>query len=170
MARILSFIFIAVVIAVAVVWLVPLDTVLSARGFSAQEIIAMKSVNEPQPDAPCLEAGGSQTEDTGAGQDLAQSYSGEYNPNATPPPQTQASPERAPNPAPEPDPAPPPARKIVATATVNVRAGAGTNFNVVGQFNPREVVTVVEDPDGDWLKVKGDAVTGWVYRPLFDKK
>ena len=51
-----------------------------------------------------------------------------------------------------------------------MRAGQGTNFGVVGQVDPGEVVTRIEDSDGDWMKIKGDNVTGWVYKPLFKRR
>lgn len=158
MARILSFILVTALIFLAVIWLVPLNWVLTARGYSSQEIIAMQATNQPQPDPVCEPRAAQQSASDGA----------DYSPSGYDLSGDPQALDSAPETAAASKPAP--AHKIVATAIVNVREGAGTDTPVVGQFQPQEVVTVVEDPDGDWLKVKGDRVTGWVYRPLFDKR
>ena len=163
MTRLLSFAAITVLIAAAVTWLLPLDIILGARGYSAQESAAMHAATQPQPDVPCTPEDSQTNENSQANVGNESSSAPDY--AAEPPVTTQASSATEPK-----ESTSPPARKIVATSTVNVRAGQGTNFDIVGQFKPQEVVTVVEDPDGDWLKVKGDSVSGWVYRPLFERR
>ncbi len=158
-ARIITPVILAVLATLGFLWFEPLGLVLGARGYSAQDITAMKAATEPQPDVPCLQASPAQNVPQG-------------NNTETRLPRAEQAPEtELPATAPEPEnPSPPPARKIIATATVNMRAGQGTDTAVVGQIKPQEVVTVVADPEGDWLKVQAASATGWVYRPLFDKR
>lgn len=59
-------------------------------------------------------------------------------------------------------------QKLIATATINVRAGAGKENDVVGQLQPQQEVRVKET-DGDWIRIESGDVTGWAYRPLFKK-
>ena len=48
---------------------------------------------------------------------------------------------------------------IVTASLLNVRSGAGTNYNVVAQIKNGTVVSVLEDGDG-WCKIKSPA--GWI--------
>lgn len=67
---------------------------------------------------------------------------------------------------PEAAPAEPP-QLLVATAVINVRAGQGTDTEVVDQLQSGTTVEVLADPDGDWVEIDYGTGTGWVYRPLF---
>lgn len=162
-ARVIAPILLAAITAIAFLWLAPLDMILGVRGYSTQDVQAMKAATQPQPDVPCEQGASNTPGQQTSSRDESDSYAGDLDTDDAPAVVAKAQDEAV-------EPAPPPARKIIATATVNVRAGQGTNYQVVGQFKPQEVVTVVEDPEGDWLKVQGDSVTGWVYRPLFDRR
>lgn len=61
-----------------------------------------------------------------------------------------------------------PSQRLVATDVVNVRAGQGTDTEIIGQLESGTAVEVVTDPDGDWIEIGFGAGTGWVYRPLFE--
>ncbi len=67
--------------------------------------------------------------------------------------------------APPPPPPPPPLSKWyrVTTAVLNVRAGPGTNFNVVGKLNLNDVVEgLALSPDRLWLQLRrADGLEGW---------
>lgn len=157
---------ITAIILAGFVWLAPLNMVLKARGYSPEQITAMKTAVEPQPGPATTPAPAEQTEArTDAPADSssdAQKTTASAATDAT----TQQQPQKAEQTT---VPTPPP-RQFVSTSTVNVRAGQGTDNATVGQLKPRTVVTVVAEPSGDWMKVKAGEVTGWVYRPLFERR
>lgn len=165
--RVILPIVLALLVAFAALWLAPLSLVLAVRGYSPQDVIAMTASTQPQPDIVCEPDESADRETT--------------NPNSSPASvqNIPATPQRPEQPAPSTDEpktqdAPtqdePTQPKMVATATVNVRAGQGTDTDVVGQIDPGQEVTVLEDPSGDWLKVEGKTTRGWVYRPLLEKR
>jgi N-acetylmuramoyl-L-alanine amidase len=61
----------------------------------------------------------------------------------------------------------PPIDRTVTVARLNARGGAGTNFDVLGQFTEGTKVAILYDAPGGWAQVKGklatgEIVTGWV--------
>lgn len=165
--RVILPIVLALLVAFAALWLAPLSLVLAVRGYSPQDVIAMTASTQPQPDIVCEpdEPADSETTNTDPPTASAQSI--------------PAIPQRTEQPAPstdepktqeEPAQDEPTQPKMVATATVNVRAGKGTDTDVVGKIDPGEEVTVLENPAGDWLKVESKTTSGWVYRPLLEKR
>ena len=58
-------------------------------------------------------------------------------------------------------------RFTVARDAVNVRAGPGTNYAVIGQVTRGQQFTATgRNQAGDWLRFDLDGQTGWVYAPL----
>lgn len=166
-ARTLILIFVTALVLIGFVFMAPLEVVLKARGYTPEQISQVKALQNPtdvttnaitKPDEP--EAGpepkASKSDDQTAA--LAVSNSQEAGNTAA----REAQPE---TPA-----APPQPRQFVATDTINVRAGQGTDTDVVGQLAPKTLVTVLDNPDGDWMKVQASDVSGWVYKPLFEPK
>ena len=51
---------------------------------------------------------------------------------------------------------------------INVRAGPGTNYAVIGTAAPGEQFAITDKSPGagDWWQINYDGRTGWVYRPL----
>jgi hypothetical protein len=90
---------------------------------------------------------------------------------ATASPASTPTPNPTPSPPPEPTPTDlptasptPAAAQVVAASTVNVRAGPGTNYQVVGALPPNTPLQVVgRNQDGSWWQIQlpGNAV-GWV--------
>lgn len=54
---------------------------------------------------------------------------------------------------------------VVTADSLNVRSGAGTNFAIAGKVKKGDHLTVLSQ-SGDWLKVQGNGVTGWVAKWL----
>lgn len=165
-ARTLILFTLTALILIAFVWLAPLDVMLKARGYSPEQITAMKTAAEPQPGPPCP-AGENNSPTTGTDTQTSpeNTQAGRRESQPAEPENTDTNTVAK---AEETGNAAPPPRKFVSTATINVRAGQGTDTDVVGQLEPRTVVTVVEEPSGKWMKIKTDSVTGWVYKPLFE--
>ena len=84
-------------------------------------------------------------------------------PAATP---TPASPTPGPSPTvvtAEPTPSPPPAPQVVATTNVNVRAGPGVDYAVIGALPPDVPVTVIgRNAQASWWQISVNGETGWV--------
>lgn len=164
--RVILPIVLALLVAFAALWLAPLSLVLAVRGYSPQDVIAMTASTQPQPDIVCEpdEPADSETTNTKSSAANAQNI-------PTTPQRTQSAPSTdAPKTQETSAQDKPTQPKMVATATVNVRAGQSTDTDVVGQIEPQEEVTVLEDPAGEWLKVEGKTTSGWVYRPLLEKR
>ena len=51
---------------------------------------------------------------------------------------------------------------VVNTDVLNFRSGAGTGYNLLGQFVRGEIVQVVEHVNSDWVKVSFNGRTGYV--------
>ena len=53
---------------------------------------------------------------------------------------------------------------------INVRSGAGTNFEIIGVANQNTPVTVLsQSSEGDWLEVRlPNGLEGWVFSQLLD--
>lgn len=88
-------------------------------------------------------------------------------PTATPIPATPtpeiptATPEP---PTPEPTPTPDQATFTVASTTVNVRSGPGTNFGAIGQLRQGQTATITgKNPTGDWWQFDFNGRQGWVF-------
>lgn len=58
-------------------------------------------------------------------------------------------------------------KQMVATTTINVRTGQGTSNPAIGQLHKGDIVTVVDDPGGKWMRMRSVHFIGWVYKPLF---
>jgi len=56
-------------------------------------------------------------------------------------------------------------RTVVSSGTVNLRGGAGTNFEIVGTLNPNDSFEVVK-LEGEWYEIKYNDATAWIYAPL----
>ncbi len=67
-------------------------------------------------------------------------------------------------PTPEPTPAPPPqASFTVASATLNVRSGPGTNYGVIGQIRQGQTFPITgKNPAGTWWQFNYNGRPGWV--------
>lgn len=68
-------------------------------------------------------------------------------------------------------PAPSSVRRLTvrATSAINVRAGPGTSFNVVGALQPGEVAQVLgRDSAADWLMIEQPGGAGWVAAGIVD--
>jgi uncharacterized protein YraI len=59
---------------------------------------------------------------------------------------------------------------IVNGTRVNIRQGPGTDQSVVGQVMRKGTVAIVQDKQGDWVKVYVNGVQGWIYSKLVDIK
>ena len=177
-ARTLFLIAVTAAVIISFVWLVPLDVVLNARGYSPEQIATVKQMRSPQAAAIGVAGSVNEAQTPQAGQPQSSPQA----PAQTKSSENTASEKQAQTNAPVAATAEPntddnaaktkaaPTRQFVATDTINVRAGQGTDTDVVGQFGPRTVVTVLQDPDGDWMKVEANNVSGWVYKPLFEPK
>jgi hypothetical protein len=57
---------------------------------------------------------------------------------------------------------------VVNVDVLNFRAGPGTNYDVIGEFNQGDSLTVTgKNPEGDWLEVStADGIEGWVFADL----
>lgn len=54
-----------------------------------------------------------------------------------------------------------------ATSNANLRAGPGTNFNVIGSLQSGEALTITgRNAAGDWLRLDRAGATAWVFRDL----
>ena len=51
-----------------------------------------------------------------------------------------------------------------AFRTVNIRQGPGTSYNIIGQLQSGDVVSVIarSDSDTNWLRIQFDDIDGWV--------
>ncbi len=79
-------------------------------------------------------------------------------PQPTPVPPTPEPPTPAPTPAP-----PPQASFTVTTATLNVRSGPGTNYNVIGQIRQGQTFPITgKNPAGNWWQFDYNGRPGWV--------
>ena len=81
---------------------------------------------------------------------------------ATPTPEIPtATPEP---PTPEPTPTSDRAAFTVASTTVNVRSGPGTNYSVIGQLRQGQTLTITgKNPSGDWWQFDFGGRQGWVF-------
>ncbi len=81
---------------------------------------------------------------------------------ATPTPEVPtATPEP---PTPEATPTSDRAAFTVASTTVNVRSGPGTNYGVIGQLRQGQTVTITgKNPSGDWWQFDYNGRQGWVF-------
>jgi len=143
------------------VWLTPVAGLLSSPGYALQQItrplLGSPALTEA-PD-PVRQPPGDRAERGGAGAAPTDQATEERPANGRDKPAAPAPDDRT-------DPPPQPTR-LTSSSTVNVRDGRGTEFEVVGQVAPGETVVVSEDTGGDWVRIRGDDVRGWVSRPLF---
>jgi len=175
-ARTIILIIVTALVLVGFIFLAPLDVILKARGYTPTQIATVKEAFAPEKTAPgTANAALGASSPTQAASNKNTGNKLEDKPQSKEP-LPKAAPDSSANNAskpaalePQPEPAPAPARKFVATDTINVRAGQGTDTSVVGKLEPKSVVEVLEDPDGDWMKVTSGSVTGWVYKPLFER-
>ncbi|MEP6988321.1 MAG: SH3 domain-containing protein, partial [Chloroflexota bacterium] len=62
---------------------------------------------------------------------------------------------------------PAPSLSAVATGKINIRAGAGTSFDLAGTVQKGDSVTAIgRNEKGDWIQVLFDKGTGWVFASL----
>lgn len=144
----------------AVFFYVPVDGLLQARGFTKTQISALHATQST--DTDIADASQPTTQDRAAKQTQSGKPTVKAKHTDTHPKTTQTKPATRQAKQPE-------AQKMVATDTINVRAGQSTNNRVVGQVHKGDVVTVVKDPGGQWIRIHNASVTGWAYRPLFKK-
>lgn len=166
MSRALIFSLIGVALLVGIVWLAPPGSILSAPAAvlgGAYDILSGRTQLTEAPVNVDKQRAGDRASlpEQAAEADDRQSATGVGAP-AEPATTTSSTP-------PGPKPEPKPRTRLSASSIVNVRAGQGTDFQVVGQVAPGETVVQVEDPGGDWVRIRGDDVEGWVYRPLFER-
>lgn len=174
-ARTLILIIITALVLVGFVFLAPLDVLLRARGYTPEQITTVKQAFAPpvstaiRADAPAPPVVNSEPEQPAAAttKPITQEQSAATTPEDVKVADENKLAEQAPAPVPA---EPAPARQFVATDTINVRSGQGTDTDVVGQLEPKTLVTVLQDPAGDWMQVESDSLSGWVYKPLFEAK
>ena len=88
------------------------------------------------------------------------------------PPAQETSPALSPTASPTvpvaPTPTPPP--QVVTRGGMNVRAGPGTQYPVIGAMGPQEQAPILgKNPAGDWWQIRRpDGSSGWIYGPLVD--
>jgi hypothetical protein len=88
------------------------------------------------------------------------------------PPEPTVTPTLAPTAAPVPSPTLEPEPMVTvpesSTTAINVRSGPGTNYPVLGQFEPGQATTVIgRNPDSSWWQVSlPDNSLGWVFGEL----
>lgn len=159
LTRVLIIVVVNAAFLIAVLWYVPIEGILAARGYTPAQIAALKSAAKPDkagtagtttaPPPGKTRAGkpsGLARPDTQAGGDAQAAAAG---------PDNAASGQASQPP------------RLVATATINIRAGRGTNHPVVGQVSSGDVVIVLNNPGGDWVRIQHGELRGWGYRPLF---
>lgn len=168
LARVLIIVAVNAAFFVAVLWYVPVEGILAARGYTPAQISALKTAGESETDKAPAD---NQASGTPPGDDTAQATAqqapenGEQDSQA--PQQTQARTATDDGNGESTDQSARPPR-LVATDTINVRAGQGTDHDVVGQVSSGEIVTVLDNPGGDWIRIERDDLRGWAYRPLFE--
>lgn len=96
-------------------------------------------------------------------------------PSATPAPRATATSTPSPSPSPTPTLKPSPTSpsnfaRVTGAAALNVRAGPGTVYPVIGGLRAGdEVAVLAQTRDGTWLQVQlSDGTTGWVARRFTD--
>jgi uncharacterized protein YraI len=68
---------------------------------------------------------------------------------------------------PFPTPTPLPNSEVVVNTNMNVRAGPGTGYNILGTANSGERYEVTgKNPDGSWWQVDYEGQSGWLYGQL----
>lgn len=81
---------------------------------------------------------------------------------ATPTPEVPSATPEPPTPAPTAT--PDQATFTVASTTINVRSGPGTNYGVIGQLRQGQTVTITgKNPSGDWWQFDFNGRQGWVF-------
>lgn len=165
-ARVIYLIVLNAAFLIALIWYLPIANLLDVRGYDPEQIAAVEEVlaqgpGEPRPeDTPDAR----RTRDSAAPEngDGARTAPGPASEDAELPEPDSAEPGEVPE-----DASSEPPQELVATDVINVRAGRGTDTEIIGQLSSGTVVEVVANPDGDWIKIDHDTGTGWVYRPLF---
>lgn len=170
-ARVIYLIVLNAAFLVAFVWYLPISSVLDARGYAPEKITAVEKVltqgaDEPVPEEP-QEARRTTDSATPHAGDSTQTTPDSASDDTQPPEPESAGPsEAARSEEPEAAPAESP-QVLVATDVINVRAGQGTDTEVIDQLQSGTTVEVLADPEGDWIEIGYGTGTGWVYRPLF---
>lgn len=170
-ARVIYLIVLNAAFLVAVVWYLPISSVLDARAYAPEKITAVERILARGPGGPVPEesqearrTADSATPDDG---DSTQPTPDSTSDDTQPPEPESAGPgEATRNGESEAAPTEPP-QLLVATAVINVRAGQGTDTEVIDQLQSGTTVEVLADPEGDWIEIDYGTGTGWVYRPLF---
>lgn len=171
LARVLIIVVVNTAFLAAVLWWLPIEGILTARGYTPAQIATLQSAAEA--DQPAATRGGAMTPSATDGADAAGATEGQAQPapieeaasnggDAAP----TASASDAENGQTAPAPKEPP--KLVATATINVRTGPGTNHSAIGEVTNGDIVIVLDNPGGEWVRIKRGDLRGWVYRPLFE--
>lgn len=169
--RVIFVVAISAAVLIAVIWYLPVQSLLQARGYTPEQIAAAQQAlhaNTPTTTSPDDAArppagDGADTEDG-----VTPAMPGD---DSETPEENEASEvdaretEAAAEPTTPAQPAPP--QGLVATDVVNVRDDRGTEHEIIGQVEAGATVDVVTDPEGDWVEVEYDGNRGWVYRPLF---
>lgn len=164
LARVFIIIVVNAAFFAAVLWLVPIEGLLSARGYTSDQIAALQAASTDEPESGTAttvpQTGPSPADSkqlpTQNLADQAASPAAAARDSQTGSATNGAATDAA------------PLSRLAATDTVNVRAGQGTNHAVVGQVSPGDVVTVLKDPGGDWVLIQHGELRGWTYRPLFE--
>jgi hypothetical protein len=88
---------------------------------------------------------------------------------ATPTPQPPAATDTPAPTEPPPTPTPNPVARLVASQTVNVRQGPGTNYPLIGKIEAGQSFEVTgKNPAGNWLQFSLNDQPGWVSANLVD--
>lgn len=161
LARVLIIVIVNAAFFAAVLWLIPVESILAARGYTPTQIAKLEtflaSENAPAQPADTQPTPGAKPNNKNGDTTMAERASSAHTAKAG------ATGGQARSRQPESEP------RLVATATVNVRAGQSTNDAVIGQVTKGDTVTVVKDFGGDWIKIRDGGLTGWAYRPLFEQ-
>lgn len=148
LARVVIIVIVNAAFFAAVLWLIPIENILTARGYTPTQVAALQA-------APATKATASQADKTGDNESAPVADKSTSTNVATSKDTPSVVPAQIP--------------RLVATAAVNVRTGQSTDTAIVGQIAQGDVVEVLQTPGGDWVQIRRGELTGWVYRPLLKK-
>lgn len=170
--RVIIIVVVNAIFMIGVLWYLPIQGLLQARGYAPERIAAVTEALNAQPETEQAPAGAAPASSPGtpSGEPEA-GQPGDGAPSNGDSGQDQAGTDDA---APQsassqPESEPEPRAELVATDVVNVRSGQSTDAEIVGRIPNGTTVEVVTDPGGDWVEIDYGEGTGWVYRPLFEQ-
>jgi hypothetical protein len=144
-----------------------LALILTACGPSAEEPVptrALAPTFTPTPEvavAPPVDPAAA-AQNQPAGEQPAQALPAANQAQAEPPSPTPLATD-----TPAPSPTPPQVAQVVASTNMNVRAGPGTNYPIIGAANQGQTFAVKgKNSAGDWWQIDYNGQDGWVFNEL----